>query len=138
MVPKLLERRGQPFVMISSGVDPRLVRLTVGHELFHALFFTNAKFRRHVFNFWENSVSAADRRAFLAGMLWAYPTMKKDRFLVVNEFLAYVLQPDAVQSLRDHRSEEFRSIAWIPEKYIPLLRASLRDAGFVSELDPKL
>jgi hypothetical protein len=63
------------------------------HEIMHAQYFQDEKYRQVVESFWKNHLSEKDRSEIRKTLSVAYDP--KDEFLMMNEFQAYILQSGA-------------------------------------------
>jgi len=68
-----------------------LRRLLIVHEAMHGVFYEESDFRRAAFNYWDDVLDTRERgfwRDFFSWMTYS----PDDRYLMVNEFQAYLLQ----------------------------------------------
>lgn len=68
-----------------------LRRLLITHEALHGVFYQEPTFRRAAFDYWDNELDPRERgfwRDFFSWMSYS----PDDRYLMVNEFQAYLLQ----------------------------------------------
>lgn len=119
MIPQLRssEQNGQPFVFLSSFVDPIKTESIAGHEVLHAIFFLNKDYRGAMIEFWRNQVSVEDKAYFINQMKSTYENMPQDEILAANEWQAYMLEPDSYERLRTSNLEDLRNIAPLSLKY---------------------
>lgn len=97
-----LSQKESQFVLISYSVDTEWYH-TLSHELMHAQYFLDAKFRQTVDRFWNESVSEQDRNKIKSILGKAYN--QNDEFVMKNEFQAYVLERHFFQDfLKDQAS----------------------------------
>jgi hypothetical protein len=71
----------------SSAIERRLL---LAHESFHGIFFSSEEYRQFCFTLWD-SLPTSDR-AFYRAFLDSLGYDAADRYLVVNEFQAYLMQ----------------------------------------------
>lgn len=60
------------------------------HEIMHAQYFQDLRYREIVENYWKTQLKEKDRIAIRSALSVAYDP--KDEFLMINEFQAYLLQ----------------------------------------------
>ncbi len=86
---QLLPGRGG-IISISQESSALLRDLLLSHEAFHGVFYANAEFRAGVYETWE-ALSSRERE-YWRRMLSYLTYDPEDRYLMINEFQAYVLQ----------------------------------------------
>ncbi|MFW5695531.1 MAG: hypothetical protein ACOCYB_10205 [Alkalispirochaeta sp.] len=82
-------RGGVLSISQDSGFDLR--QLLIVHEAMHGVFYKESSFRRRAFDYWEQDLDTRERgfwREFFSWMSYS----PDDRYLMVNEFQAYLLQ----------------------------------------------
>lgn len=76
---------------ISEDSFPALKRLLTVHEAMHGVFYEEPAFRRVAFDYWDNVMTQRERDFWQFFFSWmSYDPA--DRYLMVNEFQAYLLQ----------------------------------------------
>lgn len=76
---------------ISRSSFPSLRRLLTVHEAMHGVFYEEPAFRRAAFEWWDREMDTRERDFWQAFFSWvSYDP--DDRYLMVNEFQAYLLQ----------------------------------------------
>jgi hypothetical protein len=112
-----LQKKGAAFYLIGFAIQSmKDQNSVVSHEIFHAHFTLNARYREIVENFWRHRVSAEDRDAVTKEIGRAYNVENEE--LVMDEFQAYLVQ---------NRAEFDRMKAFVPKYREPLLK-EFRDA----------
>ncbi len=83
---------------LSQETSDRLRYLFMVHEGYHGLFFSSSSFREGVFTIWNN-LSSPEQRFWQRFLDWKWYNVE-DEYLLVNEFMAYLMQqtPDKVNS----------------------------------------
>ncbi len=69
----------------------------LNHESLHVIYFRDDEYRTKVEKFWEEVVTADDKKAILEILKSGYDIQSE--YVVINEFQAYILQQDSEQSL---------------------------------------
>lgn len=113
VLERLDEQR--PFVLLAFAADG--ARALVAHEVLHAQYFLSPTFAAATNRFWAEAVSEDDRLRALERLAPVYDV--GDALLVRNEFMAYVLMPDA----------EFQMLAPLAPTYRGGLRNALVESG---------
>jgi hypothetical protein len=67
---------------------------TINHESLHAQYMLNDKFKNIIDDYWKNKMNADQRIAITSCLQSSYNTTNNE-YLVINEFMAYVLDSDA-------------------------------------------
>jgi hypothetical protein len=80
-------------ITLSQESTPRLRSLFMVHEGYHGVFFSDLRYERAVFSAWE-TLSDLERE-FWHEFLLLRNYNHKDKYLVVNEFQAYLMQVSA-------------------------------------------
>jgi hypothetical protein len=76
---------------ISEDSFPALKRLLTVHEAMHGVFYEEPAFRRTAYDYWDNEMTQRERDFWQFFFSWmSYDPA--DRYLMVNEFQAYLLQ----------------------------------------------
>ncbi len=78
-------------LIISRESGPELRRLLMTHEAMHGFFYEEPDYVRAVFSYWDQHLDARERE-FWTNLLGYLTYEPSDRYLMVNEFQAYVLQ----------------------------------------------
>lgn len=82
-------RGGVLSVSQSSSIELR--RLLITHEAMHGIFYQEPTFRRGAFDYWDNVLDPRERGFWQDFFSWMSYS-PDDRYLMVNEFQAYLLQ----------------------------------------------
>ncbi len=82
---------GGGIISFSRSSGPYLRRLLLTHESYHGVFFSVPSYREACFSFWE-TLSPIDREFWKLFLSWKGYNIEKDRYLLVNEFQAYMFQ----------------------------------------------
>jgi len=91
---------GRGGILSISKESPDYLRIRfMSHELFHGLFFIDEDFRNFTRNRWERLSAPAKR--FITSYFDYMQYDTNDEYLLVNEFMAYVLQ-QSVSQARDY------------------------------------
>ena len=85
----------KPFVVISFSIDNDWY-IALSHEVLHAQYFLDSKYQEVVDGFWRDVVREEDKIKIKSILGRFYN--QNDEFLMRNEFQAYVLQAQAMQS----------------------------------------
>ena len=85
-------------ISLSRESDEYLRRRFIAHEGFHGLFFIDGNFRDFSYNRWQQL--AAEPKRFILSYFGFQQYDTTDEYLVVNEFMAHVLQQSVSQA--DH------------------------------------
>lgn len=86
-----LETRNRPFAVISAAiVSPFGITMAATHEVLHAQYFLNPKYREIVDQFWRQGLTDSKRSQIRAFLSAGYDA--NNEFLMINEFQAYALQ----------------------------------------------
>jgi hypothetical protein len=94
IVVPISQKRSQ-FVVITYSLDSEWYQ-TVTHELMHAQYFLDSKFRETADKFWNENVSEADKAKIKKVLGQGYN--QNDEFVMKNEFQAYLLDSQAKYS----------------------------------------
>jgi hypothetical protein len=114
-------RKTSDFVVITYALLSEMpYQDVVTHEIMHAQYFVQPKFRETVDNFWANSMSE-DERSQVRQILGQYYDASND-YLMRNEFQAYMLQANA--------EEDFL------KSLVPIFRERLMSAMKDADVDP--
>ena len=70
---------------------------TFSHEVLHAQYFNEEKYREAIDDFWERDLSTSEKTLIRDALSVAYD--KSDEFLMKNEFQAYILEAGASTAL---------------------------------------
>ena len=116
--PRLKKTPDLIVLAVAAGTD---IEGTLSHEILHAQYFRSKEMRRIVAEYWDASVSAADKDAVKSALRGTY-AVDADPELLVNEFQAYVLMNGA-------ESSQLASIA-------PAHRARLMTGLAASKIEP--
>lgn len=134
---------------ISQESFPALRRLLTVHEAMHGVFYEEPAFRRTAFDYWDSVLSQREREFWQLFFSWmTYDP--GDRYLMVNEFQAYLLQQgeananwffgtrtaDRLRRAQPHRAESIDlMLRDYPETFIRAAAAIneslFREAGMV-------
>lgn len=76
---------------VSQESSAELRRLLIAHEAMHGVFYEEPAFRRVAFDYWDNVLDTRERGFWRDFFSWASYS-PDDRYLMVNEFQAYLLQ----------------------------------------------
>lgn len=87
-----ISQKSSRFVVITYSLEGEWYQ-TVTHELMHAQYFLDSKFREITDKFWDENVSSADREKIKQVLGQGYN--QNDEFLMRNEFQAYLLDSQA-------------------------------------------
>jgi len=112
-----ITRLGKDFYVIAVSVqNTETTKELIGHEIYHAQYELNPKFRKTVDLFWNGIVNQKDKRKAADVLGKMYNT--SDRILI-DEFQAYILEDGA----------ESGPLLKLAVKYKPKLQAALKKAG---------
>jgi hypothetical protein len=81
------------FAVITFSLDSDPYQGAVSHEVCHAQYFMQPKYREVVDNFWANSMTESEHHQVIRYLSGAYDTSYD--YLMRNEFQAYLLMSDA-------------------------------------------
>ncbi|TVR68820.1 MAG: hypothetical protein EA427_09670 [Spirochaetaceae bacterium] len=98
LVENVGDEAGTPWLPGSGGIlsisqdsFPALRRLLTVHEAMHGVFYEEPAFRRTAFDYWDHVLTQREREFWQLFFSWmTYDP--DDRYLMVNEFQAYLLQ----------------------------------------------
>lgn len=116
IVPSVL--RNKDFIIVAAAHLGRGNFVgTFSHEVLHAQYFNEEKYRKVVDEFWDRELSEKEKTIIRDALSVAYD--KSDEFLIKNEFQAYILEAGASTALLSKLVPSFRS----------RLMAALKKAG---------
>lgn len=105
IVPKA--QANPDFIIITFALHSGLNwRLVVTHEILHAEYFSNEKYRQVIDDFWHNTMSENQRDAIRQNLAQNYDA--KNELLMKNEFQAYILMAGAERSELGEFVETYR------------------------------
>ncbi len=78
-------------ISFSRSSSSYLRRLLLTHESYHGVFFSLPSYREACFDFWK-ALSPMDKSFWRLFLSWKGYNVKKDKYLLVNEFQAYMFQ----------------------------------------------
>jgi hypothetical protein len=81
------------FLSLSRESSDRLRYLFLVHEGYHGLFFSSKPFRDRVFSYWD-TLSTEEQDFWRIFLDWKRYNVLQDNYLLVNEFMAYLMQQD--------------------------------------------
>ena len=115
--------KGKPFVVITAFSDLRPEDLlgVVSHEAIHAQYFLSEPIRQAVEAFWDHELSDEERTSALSDLGDFYDI--DNRFVVLNEFLAYMAAYGPARSVGIAAARKSEFIAYVERRSgIPLFR----------------
>lgn len=85
---------GRPFILVTASLQRGETPLRVfGHEMLHAQYSMDERYRRVFDRFWQDEVPPNVQRAVKMHLNGVYDI--KDEYVVKNEFQAYLFDPDS-------------------------------------------
>ncbi|MCF6335472.1 MAG: hypothetical protein L3J12_07000, partial [Spirochaetales bacterium] len=99
---EILGKSDSGYIPVSGGIisysqesSPRLRRLFLTHEGYHGIFFSDLQFAADVKDVWNN-LDDPEKQFWYNFLDWKRYEVE-DQYLVVNEFMAYLMQQDISQ-----------------------------------------
>jgi hypothetical protein len=105
--PKMAEQN--QFVLIAGSME-YFLKPTISHEIHHAIFYRNTRLQRLVENFWSTRVTPRDRRQIKKILTEYNYDVYANRKLLLNEFLAYLMQSEAENDILSAFVKKYRGL----------------------------
>jgi hypothetical protein len=116
MLPEIVRTRESLVVIAFAAQSPVAPEVVVSHEIMHAQYFLQPRYRQIADEFWQNEVSEEDKR--LVKLLLADEYNTSDEILVKNEFQAYLLM----------RGADFEKLGTLARKYRATFMQQFKEA----------